>query len=76
MNKFIYIYKTGKRLCDIAKEFNTTVNKILIDSNIQNIEQLGDFTPLIINLNCKAQNDELLSCDVEKRGCNGCYYIK
>ena len=76
MNKFIYIYKYGKRLCDIAKEFNTTVNKILEDSGIENIEQLVEYTPLIINLNCRAKNDDFLTCEIEKRGCNGCYYIK
>ncbi len=50
INKIIHIYRYGERLCNIAKNYDTTPYKILEDSNITSIEMLSDFTPLVINL--------------------------
>lgn len=76
LNKIIHIYRKGEKLCNIAERYNTTPSKILLDSNITNIEMLFDFTPLIINLDTKCTEKEQLSCNEERRGCYGCYYFK
>lgn len=76
MNKIIHIYRKGQSICDIAKYYNTTPQKILKDSNITTIEMLFDYTPLIINIDTKCNTEQQLYCNVEKRGCYGCYYFK
>lgn len=47
-NKTIYIVKSGDCLCNIAKKFNTTVNKIASDNNIKNINLIYVGQKLII----------------------------
>ena len=76
MNKIIHIYRYGEKLCNIAKNYNTTPHKILEDSNITSIEMLTDFTPLVINLDTKCNEEHQIYCNEEKRGCYGCYYNK
>lgn len=76
VNKIIYIYRYGESLCNLAKKYNTTASKILIDSNITNIEMLTEYTPLIINIDTKCDLDKQIYCNEEKRGCYGCYYFK
>lgn len=44
----IYIVKSGDCLCNIAKKFNTTVNKIASDNNIKNINLIYVGQKLII----------------------------
>ena len=44
----IYIVKKGDCLCNIAKKFNTTVNKIAIDNDITNIDLIYVGQELII----------------------------
>ena len=76
INKIIHIYKNGECLKDIAENYNTTPYKILTDNNITNYDFLEDFTPLVINLETKCTEKEQIYCNVEKRGCHGCYYFK
>lgn len=76
INKIIHIYRNGEKLCNLAKNYNTTPSKILNDSGITNIEMLYDYTPLIINLDTKCTEKEQIYCNEEKRGCYGCYYFK
>ena len=47
-NETIYIVKSGDCLCNIAKKFNTTVNKIASDNNIKNINLIYVGQKLII----------------------------
>lgn len=47
-NKIIYIYKKGDCLCNIAKKFNTTVEKIAHDNNITNVDLIYVGQKLII----------------------------
>lgn len=47
-NEIIYIVKKGDCLCNIAKKFNTTVNKIAIDNGITNIDFIYAGQKLII----------------------------
>lgn len=47
-NETIYIVKSGDCLCNIAKKFNTTVNKIASDNNIKNINLIYVDQKLII----------------------------
>ena len=44
----IYIVKKGDCLCNIAKKFNTTVNKIAIDNDITNVDLIYVGQKLII----------------------------
>ena len=76
VNKIIHIYRYGERLCDIAKNYDTTPNKILADSKITSIEMISDYTPLVINIDTKCTEKEQIYCNEEKRGCHGCYYFK
>lgn len=76
INKLIHFYKYGESLCKLARKYNTTSYKILKDSNINSIEMLTDFTPLIIEIKSSCSEKESLYCNEEKRGCNGCYYFK
>lgn len=47
-NEIIYIVKKGDCLCNIAKKFNTTVNKIAVDNGITNIDFIYAGQKLII----------------------------
>lgn len=47
-NEIIYIVKKGDCLCNIAKKFNTTVNKIAIDNGITNVDFIYAGQKLII----------------------------
>ena len=47
-NGTIYIVKSGDCLCNIAKKFNTTVNKIAIDNDITNVDLIYVGQKLII----------------------------
>ena len=47
-NETIYIVKSGDCLCNIAKKFNTTVNKIAIDNDITNVDLIYVGQKLII----------------------------
>lgn len=47
-NDTIYIVKKGDCLCNIAKKFNTTVNKIAIDNGITNVDFIYAGQKLII----------------------------
>lgn len=47
-NEIIYIVKKGDCLCNIAKKFNTTVNKIAIDNGITNVDLIHIGQKLII----------------------------
>lgn len=47
-NDIIYIVKKGDCLCNIAKKFNTTVNKIAIDNGITNVDFIYAGQKLII----------------------------
>ena len=47
-NDIIYIVKKGDCLCNIAKKFNTTVNKIATDNGITNIDYIYAGQKLII----------------------------
>lgn len=46
--EIIYIVKKGDCLCNIAKKFNTTVNKIAIDNGITNVDLIYAGQKLII----------------------------
>lgn len=47
-NEIIYIVKKGDCLCNIAKKFNTTVNKIATDNGITNVDLIHIGQKLII----------------------------
>ena len=47
-NEIIYIVKKGDCLCNIAKKFNTTVNKIATDNRITNVDFIYAGQKLII----------------------------
>lgn len=47
-NEIIYIVKKGDCLCNIAKKFNTTVNKIAVDNGITNVDFIYAGQKLII----------------------------
>lgn len=47
-NEIIYIVKKGDCLCNIAKKFNTTVNKIATDNGITNVDFIYAGQKLII----------------------------
>ena len=47
-NEIIYIVKKGDCLCNIAKKFNTTVNKIAVDNGITNVDFIYAGKKLII----------------------------
>lgn len=47
-NDIIYIVKKGDCLCNIAKKFNTTVNKIAVDNGITNVDFIYAGQKLII----------------------------
>lgn len=47
-NDIIYIVKKGDCLCNIAKKFNTTVNKIATDNGITNVDYIYAGQKLII----------------------------
>lgn len=47
-NEIIYIVKKGDCICNIAKKFNTTVNKIAVDNGITNVDFIYAGQKLII----------------------------
>ena len=47
-NEIVYIVKKGDCLCNIAKKFNTTVNKIAVDNGITNVDFIYAGQKLII----------------------------
>lgn len=47
-NEIIYIVKKGDCLCNIAKKFHTTVNKIAVDNGITNVDFIYAGQKLII----------------------------
>ena len=47
-NEIIYIVKKGDCLCNIAKKFHTTVNKIAVDNRITNVDFIYAGQKLII----------------------------
>ena len=76
MNKVFHIYKRGERLCNIAKQYNTTPFDILKQNNITYFDYLYDGMILQIPINSTCSEYEQLYCNEEKRGCYGCYYIE
>ncbi len=76
VNKIVHIYRNHECICDIAREYKVNAIDILEENGITNIDYIPDYTPLIIPINSKCNSVQQLYCDVEKRGCYGCYYFE
>ena len=76
INKIIHIYRKYECICDIAKEYNVNPYDICVENDISNVDYIKDFTPLVIPIDTKCNEVQQLYCNVEKRGCYGCYYFK
>ena len=76
MNKIFHIVRRGQTLCEIACLYNKKIIDICNDNGFTNIDSIKTGDIIIINVESRCNIDNQLYCNVEKRGCHGCFYIE